>query len=102
MADQTQQSTTDHATIRRWAEARSATPARVRGTGDGDDPGIIRLDFPGYAGEESLEPISWEEFFDKFEAQNLALVYQERMADGRPSNFNKLVDRDDPRLRRAS
>lgn len=83
----------DHDEIRAWAEDRNAWPARAKGIGDGDDPGIIRLDFPGYA-EEGLEEISWEEFFEKFEERNLALVYEERTGTGEKSNFSKLVGRD--------
>ncbi len=87
--------TTSHDTIRRWAEARNARPSCVRGTGDEDDPGVIRLDFPGYSGEESLQEISWDEWFDKFDAQRLALLYQEKTESGDKSNFNKLVSRDE-------
>jgi hypothetical protein len=86
--------TTDHEEIRRWAEERKAKPACVRGTGDKRDIGIIRLDFPGYSGEDKLEHISWEEWFEKFEESKLALVYQEETAGGQKSNFNKLVSRD--------
>lgn len=87
--------TTDHETIRSWAEARGGKPARVIRTGSKrGDPGIIRIDFPGYSGEGSLEPISWEEFFKKFDESELALVYQEETASGERSNFNKLVRRD--------
>jgi hypothetical protein len=95
MAEQRGQSkvTTDHDEIRRWAEERNGKPTRVKGTGGADDPGILRIDFPGYSGEDSLEPISWEEFFAKFEEKKLALVYQEQTR-GEKSNFNKLVDRD--------
>jgi len=46
---------TDHDKIRRWAEERGAKPAGVRDTGGRDDVGMIRLDFPGYNGAESLE-----------------------------------------------
>ena len=87
------QTTTDHDTIRDWAEARGARPACVRGTGSSGDPGIIRLDFPGYSGEDSLEEISWDDWFDKFEEQGLALIYQEQTQGGEESNFNKLVSR---------
>lgn len=86
--------TTDHDTIRRWAEERGAKPSAVKGTGDEEDPGIIRLDFPGFGGGDSLVEISWEEFFQKFEESELALVYQEKTHDGEKSNFNKLVTRD--------
>ena len=54
---------TDHDEIRRWAEQRNARPASVRSTGGGDDVGMIRLDFPGYTGEGSLEEISWDDWF---------------------------------------
>jgi hypothetical protein len=86
--------TTDHELIRRWAEERGAKPAAVKNTGGGDDVGIIRLDFPGYSGEGKLEEISWDEFFEKFEDSELALIVQETTADGERSNFNKLVRRD--------
>ena len=85
---------TDHEEIRRWAEARDAQPSCVRGTGDSEDVGMIRLDFPGYSGQQSLEPISWDEWFDKFDERNLALMVQEQTARGQQSNFNKLVSRD--------
>ena len=90
----TSQTTTDHETIRRWAEARGGKPAAVKDTESKDDVGILRIDFPGYSGADSLDPISWEEFFDKFDAAKLALVYQEQTASGEQSNFNKLVRRD--------
>lgn len=87
-------STTDHEQIRRWAEERGAKPACVRGTGDKDDVGMIRLDFPGYSGEDKLQPISWDEWFEKFDERKLALIYQDETAGGQKSNFNKLVSRD--------
>lgn len=85
--------TTDHEVIREWAEARGGHPARVRGTGGDDDVGMIRIDFPGFSGEGSLEEISWEEFFEKLEEKKLALLYQEETSQGEQSNFNKLVSR---------
>jgi hypothetical protein len=86
--------TTDHEQIRSWAEERGAKPAAVKSTHTDGDVGVIRLDFPGYSGEGSLEEISWEQFFEKFEEGKLALVVQETTADGQKSNFNKLVRRD--------
>lgn len=68
-------STTDHDVIRRWAEERGGKPAKVAGS----QPGEIRIDFPSFPGEddESLEVISWEEFFDRFEEDNLVFMYRE-------------------------
>jgi hypothetical protein len=85
--------TTDHEQIRQWAESRGGKPACVRGTGGGDDIGLLRIDFPGFSGGESLQEITWEEFFEKFDERGLALLYQETTKDGQSSNFNKLVDR---------
>ena len=68
---------TDHDEIRRWAEERDARPSAVRSTGGDGDIGIIRLDFPGYSGEDSLEEVSWDEWFEKFDESGLALVVQE-------------------------
>ena len=96
MATQTKhgsQFTTDHEEIKRWAEERGARPACVRGTGSEGDIGMIRLDFPGYSGSDSLEEISWDEWFEKFDENDLALLYQDQTADGKKSNFNKLVSR---------
>jgi hypothetical protein len=90
----TSQTTTDHDEIRRWAEERGAKPTCVRGTGSRNDLGMLRLDFPGYTGEDRLQPVSWENWFEKFDEQKLALVYQETTAEGQKSNFNKLVSRD--------
>ena len=85
--------TTDHDEIRRWVEERGGKPACVRGTGGKGDTGLLRIDYPGFSGEDSLEHISWEEFFEKFEEAELALVYQEETADGDESRFSKLVSR---------
>lgn len=86
--------TTDHDEIRRWVEKRGGAPVCVKGTGSRKDIGILRIDFPGGAGEESFQPISWDEFFNKFEENNLAFLYQDQTADGSESRFVKLISRD--------
>ncbi|MGE5206307.1 MAG: hypothetical protein ACM3PW_11880 [Chlamydiota bacterium] len=85
---------TDHDDIQRWAEERDAQPACVRGTGSAEDVGMIRLDFPGYSGETSLESIEWDEWFQKFDDNNLALLVEDEMAGGEQSNFNKIIGRE--------
>lgn len=86
--------TTDHDTIREWAEERDGTPSHVKGVGSDDDPGILRIDFPGYSGGDTLEPISWEEWLDKFDEADIAMIYREEEASGELSNFHKLVKRE--------
>lgn len=83
--------TTDHDEIRRWAEERDGKPASVKGTGD-DEPGILRIDFPG-GEEDKLEELSWDAFFEKFEKEELAMLYQEETKDGSTSRFAKFVAR---------
>ncbi|HET9467143.1 MAG TPA: hypothetical protein VFO48_01980 [Vicinamibacterales bacterium] len=90
----TSNQTTDHAKIRRWAEARNGRPARVHGTNEPDDAGVLRIDFPQEKDEdEELEEITWEEFFEKFDEKRLAFVYQDETASGTQSRFNKFVSR---------
>ena len=88
------QTTTDHDEIRKWAEARDGKPVTVRGTGDDDEPGVLRIDFPGGAGSDRLEEISWEEWFEKFDEKELSFLYQDKKADGHESTFFKLVSRE--------
>jgi hypothetical protein len=84
--------TTDHDTIKNWAEERGGQPSTVK---DSDNSvGILRIDFPGYSGEDSLEHISWDDFFQKFEESKLAFLYQEQTADGKQSRFSKFVSRE--------
>lgn len=83
--------TRDHETIRRWAEERDGTPSTVGSTRGDGDPGLIRIDFPGYAGEGELEEVSWDEWFRKFDDNDLVLLYQETTSDGERSSFNKLL-----------
>ncbi|HYZ85662.1 MAG TPA: hypothetical protein VE621_14725 [Bryobacteraceae bacterium] len=86
--------TTDHDEIRRWAEKRGGVPARVRGTADDDDdPGLLRIDFPVDGPDPNLEPISWDEWFKKFDQKQLAFLYQDETSNGELSYFNKLVSR---------
>jgi hypothetical protein len=86
--------TIDHDEIRRWVEACGGVPARVKGAGDTDDPGLLRMDFPVDGPDPNLEPISWDEWFRKCDEQQLAFIYEERTADGKISYFNKLVSRE--------
>lgn len=83
--------TTDHDEIRKWVEERDGKPATVKGTGK--EAGILRIDFPGYSGEESLKEITWDEFFRKFEESNLQFLYQEETSSGKQSRFCKFISR---------
>ena len=83
--------TTNHDEIRRWVEERGGRPAAVRDTGGDGDAGILRIDFGDQ--DEGLEEISWDEFFDAFEENDLAFLHQDETEDGSQSRFNKFVSR---------
>jgi hypothetical protein len=80
--------TTDHDEIRRWVEERGGRPSAVEGTGSGNDPGILRIDFGEK--EDTLEEIPWDEFFRAFDENELVFLYQ----DEGDSRFNKFVSRE--------
>ena len=84
------QVTMDHETIRRWVDKRGGRPARVKGTEGRDDPGLLRIDYPGFSGEDSLEEINWDEWFKGFEQHKLAFLYE----DEKDSRFSKLINRE--------
>ncbi|MFP3547026.1 hypothetical protein SB748_26760 [Rhizobium sp. SIMBA_035] len=81
--------TIDHGTIQRWAEARDGRPSVIRTGGKG---GVLRIDF----GEKDadFEEVSWEEFFTIFEESKLSFLYQDKTKDGKTSRFNKFVERE--------
>src|SRR3954471_17882503 len=85
--------TRDHDVIRAWADARGAVPATAGGRSSGQRPRVLRLNFPGYGGD-NLEEVSWDDWFATFDERDLDAVYQEHTSDGRPSNFFRLVRED--------
>jgi Hemerythrin HHE cation binding domain len=82
--------TIQHEAIRQWVEQRGGTPAQVKSTGTAQKPGLLRIDYPGFKGEDTLEPIEWDTFFEAFEANELAFLYQ----DAPDSRFSKFIARD--------
>ena len=80
--------TRNHEVIREWAEERDAVPASVEGSEHDGHVGVLRFDFPG--GATDLKHISWEEWFEAFDARELNFIYQEKRSDGKESNFFRL------------
>ena len=50
---------------------------------------MLRIDYPGYSGQGTLERIDWDEFFEWFDRDNLAFLYQNTPR----SRFSKFVSR---------
>jgi len=81
--------TIDHEEIKAFVEQTGGCPAHVKSTGSKDDPGILRIDYPGYSGKQSLEQLDWDTWFEAFDANELAFLY----TPGGKSRFSKLVSR---------
>jgi hypothetical protein len=84
------ETTTDHDTIREWAERQGGKPGAVDRTHKVSDVGIVRIMFPDnpQSEHESLVEITWDEFFREFDQRKLALLYEPG------SMFSKIVGRD--------
>lgn len=82
--------TTNHKEIKAWAEKHDGVPAVIKGTdNDGSGEGVLRIHFPKKSSDnDNFEEISWDEFFEKFEENKLALLHDPNGV------FNKLVNRD--------
>jgi hypothetical protein len=77
--------TADHAEIRRWIEERGGTPGVVP-VGDGRNR--LGVAFDG----ADCEPLSWDEFFERFDRESLAFAYP-LDAKGEGVRAAKLVSR---------
>lgn len=86
--------TTDLKEIRQWAEERDGKPVKVKGTGNKNGGGVLRIDFPGYSGEDTLEEISWDDWYKIFKDNDLEFLYQDKTSDGKESRFFKLVNKE--------
>jgi hypothetical protein len=87
--------TKDHLVIRQWAEQRQAEPATGEATRSGpatvkvaDGGAGVRFNFPGHG---PFRPISWEEWFENFDAYGCAFVYDNDPPDARPSMRYRIV-----------
>ena len=92
-------STRDHAMIRQWAEKRRAEPATGEETVSGpasinvNDQGAgVRFNFPGMS---KFRPISWDEWFENFDAHGCIFVCDNEARDGAVSNRYQIVKLED-------
>lgn len=89
--------TTNHSTIKQWAENRGGIPVRIRQ--DGSTPGLgdIKIYFPDTEEKgENWEELPWNEFLEQFENQKLAMEYKENDANGDVSLYYQMLDRQMP------
>ena len=79
--------THDHAEIKNWIKARDGRPAMLK-----DEPNALTLRFKELE-SGAMKLISWTKFFQRFEEDNLALVYQEVGDGGEIRSFCRLLPR---------
>jgi hypothetical protein len=85
--------TTNHDEIRRWVEKRGGHPAVVAATENNKRPGgLLRIDYdePGGNDDDRLHRITWNEFFDIFDKNDIAFLYD---PEG-DSRFSKFVQKE--------
>lgn len=73
MSDAT--TTIDHGFIRAWAEAREGRPGLLAGRVSATGSPLLRFDFG--TPEPGLTEVAWDEFFEVFERDGLALEYRD-------------------------
>ena len=81
--------TTNHDEIRKWVEKRGGHPAVVSSTEGAGGGGLLRIDYdePGGNDDDRLHRITWTEFFDIFDKNDLAFLHD---PEGE-SRFSKFV-----------
>ena len=77
--------TADHAEIRRWVEERGGRPGVIPAR-DGGKRLAVSFEAAG------CEPLSWDEFFERFDRESLAFAYPPD-ANGEGVRDAKLVSR---------
>jgi hypothetical protein len=83
--------TTNHDEIRKWVEKHGGHPAVVAATENKGGGGLLRIDYdePGGNDDDRLHRITWNEFFEIFDKNDIAFLYD---PDG-DSRFSKFVEK---------
>ena len=90
----TSNQTTNKEEIKSWASARNGVPAMIKETENQQGEGLLRIHFPQASkNNDEFNEISWDKFFEKFDDDHLAMVYQDKKEDGEQSTFHKFIDR---------
>jgi len=85
--------TTDQTKIIKWTEKRGGKPAVVDTIDDTRSAnGLLKIKFSD-SKNESLSTISWDNFFEIFENNQLEFLFQESTKNGDQSRFFKFIER---------
>ena len=68
--------TCDHDEIRRWADSNDAVPAEIRPRVFDGTPALLYFLFgDAKAGTDDIKPITWEDFFARFDLLELSMAF---------------------------
>jgi hypothetical protein len=79
--------TTDKKAIKEWIEERKGWPAVQIKTNGNRKENILWVGFPEASTHKNLQKITWEEFFEKFDQEQLTFLYQDASLNGEQSQF---------------
>jgi hypothetical protein len=85
--------TTDHKQIKQWVEDHDGRPAMVIGPGTQMGGGAVNIFFPDHGKNDQLEEITWNEFFDRFEENDLEFLYKDEATSDGESRYFKIIER---------
>lgn len=74
--------TIDHERTRERRGERDLWPAAAKSTHSDGDRGLVRIDSPDLSAGDSLENVSWDEWFEKFDHSDLVLLHQRKSSGG--------------------
>lgn len=85
--------TTDEEEIRSWIEERSGVPVLIKGVEENgvESPDMLHIAFGPILPD--MEKVAWDEFFERFENEQLALEYDDAAPREQIPDF-EFVDRE--------
>lgn len=70
--------TTDRNVIRKWIEDHDGWPALVNRVSETGIAEVLQIGFLGCENESHFAKITWDEFFERFDKDQLVFLYQEQ------------------------
>lgn len=80
-----------HDEIRTWVKARGGKPEII--TSHTNNKRQLKIEFNNHKPSDTHHAISWEEFFNFFDNNNLLFLYQETTLAGVQSRFYKFIEK---------